>query len=65
MPKGGKNIDINSDEQLLIMRYTIETNMQATFESNRQETDNKRTKLAEYLAIITSNIISMMDHTNK
>ena len=65
MPKGGKNIDINSDEQLLIMRYTIETNMQATFESNRQETDNKRTKLAEYLAMITSNIISMMDHTKK
>ena len=40
-----------SDDQLLVMQYTIE--------SNRQDYDEKTKNLTEYLTVI---IASMMDH---
>ena len=49
-------MDTNSDEQLLIIQSKVE--------SNNQETDEKLTKLTEDIAMITSTLTSMMDHTN-
>ena len=50
-------MDNNYDEQLLIMKSTIE--------SNKQETDDKIANLTEDLkSMFTSIIVSIMDHTN-
>ena len=57
MPKRGSNMDNKSDEQFIITQDTIE--------SNRQESDDKITKLTEDLkSIIKSTITSIMDRIN-
>ena len=57
-------MDNNSDEQFIITKSTIEANMQSTIESNMQDNDKKLTKITEDIAMLTSNITSMMNHTN-
>ena len=57
-------MDNNSDEHFIITKATIEANMQSTIESNMQDTDKKLTKITEDIVMLTSNITSMMDHTN-
>ena len=57
-------MDNNSDEKFIITKATIEAKMQSTIESNMQDTDKKLTKITEDIAMLTSNITSMMDQTN-
>ena len=46
MPKGGNNMDTNSDEQFLVIKATIETNKQEA-DNNNNSTDEKLTLLTE------------------
>ena len=57
MPKGAKNMDSNPDEQLLIMKYKIK--------ANKKDSDDKMMKLTQdFIAMITSEVTSMIYHTN-
>ena len=56
-------MDKKSYEQLLTIQATIETNRQETDEK-KIETDEKITKITEDLKVFTATITSMMDQTN-
>ena len=53
-------MDIKYDEQLLIIQATIEYKKKKT----ELNTDDKLTKIKEYLKVLTSTITSMMNQTN-
>ena len=57
-------MDNKYDEQFIIMQAKIETNKQY-MKTNKQDSDEKMMKLTEYFkAMLTSTIVSMMDHIN-
>ena len=50
-------MDSNPDEQLLIMKYKIK--------ANKKDSDDKMMKLTQdFIAMITSEVTSMIYHTN-
>ena len=60
MTKGVKKTDTNSDEQFLIIQYTIEANKKEAAEK-QMKTDEKITQLTETLNNLTA---FMIDQTN-
>ena len=60
MPKGGNKMDTNSDEHLLAIEATIESNKQEA-DSNQVKNDDKLTKITEYIQKLTT---FMMDQAN-
>ena len=55
-------MDKKSDEQLLIIKSTIEANRQDTYEK-KTKTDEKLTNITEDLKVLIATITSMMDQT--
>ena len=67
MPKGGNKMDTKSDEHLLIIQETIESNNQEADDNDMKtaekqiNTDEKLTQLTENLQVLTE---LTMDQTN-
>ena len=60
--KRGNGMDFKSDEQLLIIQATIESNRKETDEK-KMKIDDKLTNITEDLNFLTATITPMMGHT--